>query len=369
MVKSVKFLDLHKQYLSIKDEIDNAISSTIESTSFVGSKTNQKFECEFAEYQQAKHCIGVGNGTDAIEISIEALDLPSNSEIIVPANSFIATSEAVTRSGHNVIFADVEENSYNICVADIEKQLTSKTAAIIVVHLYGNPCNMNKIVSLAKKHNLRVIEDSSQAHGAEYHGQRVGALADIGTFSFYPGKNLGAFGDAGAILTNDDNLSKRCRLISNHGRLDKYNHVMEGRNSRLDGIQAAVLSKKLKYLESWIQKRNFIAKKYLAELSDIPGLILPKVDPKTRHAFHLFVIRTKRRDELQQYLSRNGIETGIHYPVALPKQEAYRDYKDIESCPTANSLDSEILSLPIGDQLETFEVKQVINEIRNFFKA
>ena len=230
----VKFLDLHKQYIAIKNDIDTAIHSVITDSAFIGGKYIKKFEEEFASYQDAKYCIGVGNGTDALEIAIKSLNLPKFSEIIVPANSFIASAEAVSNSGHKIIFCDANSDDYTINLKDIEERITPNTSAIIAVHLYGHPCNMDPLLELANKYDLKIIEDCAQAHGAEYKGVRVGAIGDIGCFSFYPGKNLGAYGDAGAIVTNNRELYFKCQMISNHGRIDKYDHLLEGRTSSLD---------------------------------------------------------------------------------------------------------------------------------------
>ncbi|MBE0594453.1 MAG: DegT/DnrJ/EryC1/StrS family aminotransferase, partial [Gemmatimonadales bacterium] len=235
----IKFLDLYAQYLSIKPDIDAAIANTIRDSAFIGGAGVEGFESSFAAFQSAEHCVGVGNGTDAIEIIIEALGLPRRSEVIVPANSFIASSEAVTRSGCRVVFADVDPRTYLLDPEDVRRRITSRTSAIMAVHLYGQPADMDRLRGIASERGLRIIEDCAQAHGAEYRGRRVGTLGDAGSFSFYPGKNLGAYGDGGAITTNDAALARQCRMIANHGRIDKYNHEFEGRNSRLDGLQAA----------------------------------------------------------------------------------------------------------------------------------
>lgn len=232
----IEFLDLNKQYHSIKEEIDSAIMAVIHESAFISGKYVEIFEKEFATYQVADYCVGVANGTDAIEIAIEALNLPNGSEIIVPANSFIASSEAITRSGHRVVFCDCDENNYTISIRSLKEKLTQKTRAVLAVHLYGHPCDMDKILSIASQNNLKVIEDCAQAHGAEYKGKKVGTIGDIATFSFFPSKNLGAYGDGGAILTNNAHLAEKCRMIANHGRIEKYNHKFEGRNSRLDGL-------------------------------------------------------------------------------------------------------------------------------------
>ena len=362
----IKFLDLKSQYDSIKDEIDKAISNVIDETAFIGGKYVEQFEKEFAKFCQAEYCQGVANGTDALEIVIKALDLPKGSEIIVPANSFISSSESVTRSGHKVVFCDCNEHNYTISIPSLKSKITSNTKAIVVVHLYGHPCNMDEILTLAKKHNLKVIEDCAQSHGAEYKGKRVGAIGDAGTFSFYPGKNLGAYGDGGAIVTNNEELAKKCKMIANHGRIEKYNHEFEGRNSRLDGLQAAILSVKLKHLNKWTEARIKIANYYLESLKDIDGIILPKREDWAKQVYHLFVIRTARRDELQQYLKNNGIQSGIHYPISLPKLKAYDYIGQANEDFFANKSDIQLLSLPIGEHLTKFELIKVVQTLKDF---
>lgn len=364
----VKFLDLKSQYDSIKDEIDEAIKNVISETAFIGGRYVAKFEEEFAGYQEAKHCIGVGNGTDALEIAIEALDLPKRSEIIVPANSFIASSEAVTRAGHKVVFCDCDEHNYTISISSLKSKITPNTKAIMAVHLYGHPCEMDDILSLAKEYNLKVIEDCAQAHGAEYKGKRVGAIGDIGTFSFYPGKNLGAYGDGGAIVTNNEELAKKCKMIANHGRIEKYNHEFEGRNSRLDGLQAAILSVKLKHLNKWTEARIKVADYYFENLKDVEGIVLPKREDWATQVYHLFVIRTQKRDELQQYLKDNGIQSGIHYPISLPKLQAYAYTSQASEDFFANKSDVELLSLPIGEHLSEELINDVVKILKNFLK-
>ena len=363
----IKFLDLYAQYQTMRADIDAAIAETLRESSFIGGPALQRFEASFASYQHSSHCIGVANGTDAIEIALEALALPPGSDVIVPANSFIASSEAVTRAGHRVVFADTDERSYTLDVADVARRITPRTAAILVVHLYGAPCEMDGLLALAGKHRLKVVEDCAQAHGAEFRGRRVGALGDLGTFSFFPGKNLGAYGDGGAITTHDERLARKCRMIANHGRIAKYDHEFEGRNSRLDGLQAAILDVKLKRLDGWIDRRNEIASRYLRGLAGVREIALPVVDPGNRHAFHLFVIRTGRRDELARHLAASSIQTGIHYPIALPKLAAYAHLKQAADPMIANSQDSQLLSLPIGEHLTDDEVDLVIAAIRAFY--
>lgn len=363
----VKFLDLHAQYLSIRAEIDGAVSDVIANSSFIGGNSVRAFEEEFASYCDARFCLGVGNGTDALEIAIEALDLPLDSEVLVPANSFIASSEAVSRCGHNVVFVDNDATSYVISVDDVLKKITKKTKALIAVHLYGHPCEMNRLTDICKEKGIYIIEDCAQSHGAEFEGKRVGSLGDISAFSFYPGKNLGAYGDGGAIVTNNETLALKCRQIANHGRIAKYDHAFEGRNSRLDGLQAAILSVKLKHLDTWTEKRISIAEKYLQGLAGIPLLTLPVRRVWAKQVYHLFVIRSEYRDSLKEFLGRVGIETGIHYPKALPKLQAYAYLEQEDSSANYYSQDSELLSLPIGEHLSFDQIDSVISAVKEFF--
>lgn len=362
----IKFLDLQQQYDQIKSEVDLAILDVIRNAAFIGGKYVSAFEEEFACYHKAKYCISVGNGTDALEIALEALDIPKGSEVIVPANSFIASSESVTRTGHKVVFCDCDENNYTISIESLKSKITDRTKAIVAVHLYGHPCDMDEILKLASEFGLKVIEDCAQAHGAEYKGKRVGALGDIGAFSFYPGKNLGAYGDGGAIVTNVDSLEKKCRMIANHGRLAKYDHEFEGRNSRLDGLQAAILSAKLKFLDTWTEMRIKAANYYLENLREIDVLKLPRREDWAKQVYHLFVIRTGKRDELRSFLDRHDIQTGIHYPIALPKLKAYDYLKQANEDFAANKFDGELLSLPIGEHLSEKQLNDVCGAIKEW---
>jgi dTDP-4-amino-4,6-dideoxygalactose transaminase len=364
----IKFLDLKNQYLSIKDEIDEALYNVINESAFISGKYVELFENEFANYQDAKYCIGVGNGTDALEIAIESLNLPKQSEIIVPANSFIASSEAITRSGHKVVFCDCDENNYTISIPSLKSKITLNTKAIIVVHLYGHPCNMDEILTIAKDYHLKIIEDCAQAHGAEYKNKKVGAIGDIGTFSFYPGKNLGAYGDGGAIVTNNEELARKCKMISNHGRIEKYNHEFEGRNSRLDGLQSAILSVKLKYLDKWTKNRIEVADYYIENLKEIEEIILPKRENWAKQVYHLFVIRTNRRDELEEFLRKNNIQTGVHYPISLPKLKAYNYLNFSEKNMNAIKNEKYLLSLPINETLSYNDLNFIIKKIKEFYE-
>lgn len=365
MIKSV---DLYHQYESIRGEIDAAIQETIRNSSFIGGRAHAEFEKAFAAFQSAAYCVGVANGTDAIEIALEALDLPVDSEVIVPANSFISSAEPASRRGHRVVFADIDPATYTLDLQDVERRITPRTKAIIAVHLYGHPCDMNGLMALARRQGIRVIEDCAQAHGAEYAGRRIGAIGDIGSFSFFPGKNLGAYGDAGAITTDDDALATRCRMIANHGRLSKYNHAFAGRNSRLDGLQAAILAVKLRYLEQWTNRRIEIAHRYLEALRGVGDLVLPVIRPEARHVFHLFVIRTQRRDKLKAHLEKAGVESGVHYPISLPKLPAYEHLGQGAEPMRANDQDKTLLSLPNGEHLSNDDVDKVAAAVKDFFR-
>jgi len=369
----IEFVDLKKQYFSIKTEIDQAIASVLENTAFIKGKHVENFEHDFAELIEIKHCIGVGNGTDALVIALRALNIGVGDEVITVANSFIATSEAISAVGARVVFIDADKQTYNIDVKKIEEKITSKTKAVIPVHLYGQPADMLEIVTIAKKHNLFVIEDSAQAHLAEYQYEerkwrKAGTIGDLATFSFFPGKNLGAYGDAGAVVTNNDNLAEKVRKFANHGRIAKYNHEFEGYNSRLDGLQAAVLDVKLKYIDKWTERRREVARKYSELLSTVPQIITPYVNPKTKPAWHLYVIQAEKRDELQKFLKGNGIASGIHYPIALPNLQAYRYLGHTQSdFPVASGLQNEILSLPIFPELTEQEIEFVADNIKKFY--
>ncbi len=362
----INFLDLHAQYLSIKSEVDEAISLVIKDSAFIGGKYVQNFEENFSRYQQARYCLGVGNGTDALEIAIESLDLPKGSDIIVPANSFIASAEAVTRTGHKIIFCDVNSDDYTINIKDLESRVTPNTSAIIAVHLYGHPCDMDSLIAISSKHSLRIIEDCAQAHGAEYKGRRVGAIGDIGCFSFYPGKNLGAYGDGGAITTNNNDLFLKCKMIANHGRIAKYDHQFEGRNSRLDGMQAAILNVKLGYLDTWTEHRINIANIYIKGLQNVSNVVLPVKKEWAKQVYHLFVIRHKERDRLIKKMDSVGIQVGVHYPKALPKLKAF-SYMQYDSSETFfGQSDKYLLSLPIGDHISKEKADEIIKVIKGF---
>ena len=365
---NIQFVDLKAQYHSIKDEIDAAVAQVIAKTAFIGGPFVQEFEEAFAGFCGCKHCIGVGNGTDAIFIALKALGIGQGDEVITTANSFIATSEAITMTGARVVFVDINPLTYNIDVSKIEARITPKTRAIIPVHLYGQPADMDPILDIARRHALKVVEDCAQAHGVEYKGRKIGTIGDMGCFSFYPGKNLGAYGDAGAVVTNNEDLTLTARMFANHGRLDKYNHEQEGVNTRLDGLQGAVLNVKLKYLNDWTDRRRRNAYLYNDRLAGL-DLVTPVEIDNVKAVYHLYVVRMKAdvRQSLQNHLKKNGIATGIHYPIALPNLTAYAYLKHTESdFPEATAASREILSLPMFPELEAGQIDYVAEKIREF---
>ncbi|HEY2846276.1 MAG TPA: DegT/DnrJ/EryC1/StrS family aminotransferase [Pyrinomonadaceae bacterium] len=354
----VPFVDLKAQYASLKDELDAAILGAVADTAFIAGSRVTKFEHEFAAYLGAEHCIAVGNGTDAIEIALAALGIGAGDEVILPANTFFATAEAVSNVGAMPVFVDNLADTYNIDPAKIEEHVTDKTKAIITVHLYGLPAEMDEIVAVAKRHNVKLLEDCAQAHGATYKGRKVGTFGDAATFSFYPSKNLGAFGDAGAIVTNNSDMAARARAISNHGQLTKNRHDLVGRNSRMDGVQGAVLSVKLLYLDDWLDARRRHAARYNGLLGEkVP---VPSGSDASEHTYHLYVVRVANRDAVATKLKDAGIETGVHYPVAIPFTPAYAHlgYKP-EDLPSACAQMSELLSLPMYAELTDEQIEYV----------
>jgi len=371
----IPLVDLKAQYQNIKLEMDKAISDVLINTAFIGGTYVKEFEKNFAKLCKIKYAVGVANGTDAIFIALKALGIKEGDEVITAANSFIATSEAITAAGARVVFVDCNPKTYTIDVTKIEEKITPKTKVIIPVHLYGQPADMDAITTIAKKHHLKIIEDAAQAHLAKYNSklkgwQQIGDFGDLTTFSFYPGKNLGAYGDAGAVITNNENLAKKIRMLANHGRIEKYNHEIEGFNSRLDGLQAAVLNVKLKYIKKWTEERCLLANRYTELLKDIKEIESPTYDAnKYNPVWHLFVIRTSKRAKLQSYLKEKGISTGVHYPIALPNLKAYTylGHKPTDF-PVASKYQDQILSLPIFPELEFEQQDYVVEALKSFFK-
>lgn len=363
----VPFVDLHAQYLAHREEFDGALAAVIAKTAFVGGEFVRNFERDFAATYGVKHCISCANGTDAIYIALRMLGIGEGDEVITTAASWISTSETITQAGARPVFVDVDDN-YLIDVRQIEKAITAQTRAIIPVHLYGQAAPMEEIAKICERRGLRLLEDCAQAHFAESEGRLVGTIGDAGTFSFYPGKNLGAWGDAGAIVTNDDDLARQCRAFANHGSLVKHQHEMEGINSRMDGIQAALLSAKLPHLPAWTDARRRIAAEYDTALAGVGDLVLPTVRDGATHVYHLYVIRTARRDALKDYLANQEIESAIHYPAALPLLPAYR-YLDqgAEQFPVAAANQTQILSLPMFPEMTSEAIAYVVQAIRDFF--
>jgi len=364
----IPFVDLKAQYESIKEEIDAAIAEVISNTAFIGGPFVKSFESAFAEFCNVKHCVGVGNGTDALFIALKALGIGDGDEVITSANSFIATSEAITMTGAKVVFVDINPTTYNIDVEQIEEKITKNTKAIIPVHLYGQPADMDSILDLAKKHNLKIIEDAAQAHGAVYKGRQIGSIGDMACFSFYPGKNLGAYGDAGAIVTDDEDLAVKVRMIANHGRVEKYNHEIEGTNSRLDGLQAAILEVKLRHLPEWTESRRKNAYLY-NELLKNTNLVTPIEIADINAVYHLYVVKVKAdiRRKFQDYLKTKEISSGIHYPIALPNLKAYEYLGYSEGdFPVASRASYEIVSLPMFPELKESQIEYITKAIKEF---
>lgn len=365
---NVPFLNLKKQYDHLKPQIDKAIADVISETAFIKGKHVDAFEKEFADAFGIKHCIGVANGTDAIYIILKMLGIGAGDEVITVANTWISTSETITQAGAKPVFVDIEPEYYCIDTRQIEKKINPKTKAIVAVHLFGQSNDIKQLKDICEKHNLFLIEDCAQSHFTEFNNQLAGTFGIASTFSFYPGKNLGAYGDAGAIITNDDALSRKMRMYAAHGSLIKHQHEIEGINSRLDGLQAAILSAKLPHLKKWNEQRIQHASLYYALLKDVKEVVTPAVRENTKHTFHLYVIRTKLRNELQAFLKEQGIETQIHYPAPLPYVKAYQYLGHTAAdFPVAYQYQSEILSLPMYPELKKEEIEYVVDAIKHFF--
>jgi len=361
----VKLVDLGKQYQSIKQEIDDAIQHCLNNSTFIGGEAVKSFEAQFANYVGVDHCVGVANGTDAIEIALQALGIGKGDEVIVPAHSWISTAEAVSFVGAAPVFVDTIPGVYTIDPSAIAAKISSNTKCIIPVHLYGHPAQMDDIMSVAKKNNLKVIEDCAQAHGAQFNGQNVGSFGELATFSFYPGKNLGAYGDAGCIVTDTEELATKCRMFANHGQLKKNHHEMEGRNSRLDTLQASILSVKLKYLPDWTNSRTQHAANYREKI-DHRTILTPTVQRDCKHVYHLFVIQTNEREALMTELKANGIQCAIHYPSMLPFLKPYGD--STNTFPVSAAYQNTILSLPMFPELTEAEIDYICNIINKHGK-
>lgn len=364
----VPFVDLNAQYQSIKPDIDNAIQDVIAKTAFIGGEYVKKFEQEFAELYGVKHVVSCANGTDSLYIIMKMLGIGAGDEVVTAANSWISSSETISQTGAKPTFTDPDDTYMSMSADAVAKAITPATKAVLVVHLHGQMSDMEGIRKVCDDNNLYLIEDCAQSHFSEYNGARAATMGIAGSFSFYPGKNLGAYGDAGCIVTNDDELAAKCRMYANHGALKKHQHEIEGINSRMDGLQAAILTAKLPHIIKWTDQRIANAAIYDKQLAGIENIKLPIARLGTKHTFHLYMIRAERRDELKQYLKDNGIDTAIHYPTALPNLPAYK-YLGTTTAdfPVATQLQDEILSLPMYPELSEESIVHIANCIRSFY--
>lgn len=365
----VPFLDLKAQLGSIRSEIESRFSSIIDNTAFICGKSVAEFEEKFAELHQVKYALGLSSGTDGNHLSMLVCGVGNGDEVIVPVNTFIATAEGISHCGGRPVFIDVNAETSNIDVSKIEDVITPRTKAINPVHLFGQPVNMEPIIEIAKRYNIFVIEDAAQAHCAEYRGKRVGGIGDIASWSFYPGKNLGAWGEAGCVTTNNEEFYVNARKLRDHGSGKKYYHDKIGHNYRMSELQSAVLIVKMKLIEQWTEMRRANAKSYNKRLKDIEQVTTPVESSNERHVYHLYVIKTKKRNELQTYLNKRGIGTGIHYPfpLHLTKAYSYLGYKEGDF-PVAEKLANEILSLPMYPELTENQIDYVCDTISEFFR-
>ncbi|QQS34906.1 MAG: DegT/DnrJ/EryC1/StrS family aminotransferase [Ignavibacteriales bacterium] len=373
----VPFLDLKIQYQSIKDEVNPAIQNVIENTAFILGNAVSGFEKDFASAHSVKHVLGVSSGTDGNHMALWALGIGAGDEVIIPANTFIATAWGATLCGATPVFVDCHPESYNIDPSKVEAAITKKTKAIVAVHLYGQPADMDALKAIADKHKIYLVEDAAQSHLAEYHGKKIGGFGVITSFSFYPGKNLGAYGEGGAVATDDDDLALKMKMIREHGQSQKYYHEMLGHNYRMEGIQGAVLGVKLKHLDKWTDGRRRAAKKYNELLSGVQQIVLPKEMNDVKHVYHLFVIRVKAggaersklRNELQNFLTAAGIGTGLHYAIPLHEQNCFKNlvYKKGDF-PVTEELAETGISLPMFPELTDEQIGYVCDKIKEFFK-
>jgi dTDP-4-amino-4,6-dideoxygalactose transaminase len=363
---TIPLVDLKAQYRAIKPEIDAAIQRVVDNTSFIMGKEVERFEANFAAFCQVKHAVGLDSGSAALDLALVSAGVKPGDEVITPTHTFMATAAAISHTGAKPVFVDVEPDTFNVDPEKVAAAVTARTTAILPVHLYGQPASMDPLMEIARRHNLKVIEDAAQAHGAAYKGTMVGNFGNCGIFSFYPGKNLGAYGDAGMLVTNDDAIADTARLLRNHGRRDKYEHLTVGYNYRLDALQAAVLDVKLGHLADWNAARQRNASLYDSLLADLP-VGRPSRRADRTHVYHLYVIRIARRDELARFLKDKGIETVIHYPIPLHLQPAYKGlgYRRGDFPVTEKLLD-EILSLPMYPELTEAQIGEIVAAVRQF---
>jgi dTDP-4-amino-4,6-dideoxygalactose transaminase len=364
-VEDIKLVDLKAQYQGIQEEILSTIKEVIEEGTFILGRRVREFEAGFARFCNSPFAIGVASGTDALVLALKAMEIGQGDEVITAPNTAAPTAEAISLARARVVFADIHPETFNIDPKEVKKKITRKTRAIISVHLYGQPAEMDELKDIARTHGLKLIEDAAQAHGAEYKGKRVGTLGEVACFSFFPSKNLGAYGDGGAVVTSDEKIAERVRMLRDHGRKEKYLHEIEGHNSRLDTLQAAILSVKLKYLENWNERRRQHAHYYDKLLAPIKGVTTPKVAQGLRHVYHLYVIKVEDRDLLRSELKEEGIETGIHYPHPLHLQPAF-SYLGLGkgSFPRAEEAASKILSLPIYPEMTQEQIRRIFEAIK-----
>lgn len=360
----VPFLDLGAQYRAYRGELDQAMRQVIEACAFAGGPFVDQFEREFAEFCECDRAVGVGSGTEALWLTLHALGVGPGDEVITVPNSFIATAEAISWCGARPVFVDVRPDTYTLDPDRLEAAITARTKAVIPVHLFGQTADMDPIMAVAAAHHLIVIEDACQAHGARYRGRRAGSLGRAGCFSFYPGKNLGAYGEAGAVVTNDAELAERLRLLRDHGQSRRYRHQVVGCNARMDGLQAAIVTVKLRHLESWNQARRDLARLYDELLAAVPGIVTPYRAPYGEHVYHIYAILSSNRDGLAQHLLDEGIGCGIHYPGSIHLQPAYAQLGlEAGSFPVAEKCAGQLLSLPIYAELTADQVRMVVREI------
>lgn len=364
-MSTIPLVDLQAQYRAIKPEIDAAIQRVLDRGQFILGPEVEALEQEIASYCGTKYAVGVASGTDALELSLRACGIGAGDEVITTAFSFFATAEAIVAVGATPVFIDIELATYNFEPAELAARVTPRTRAILPVHLYGHPCNWTAVQQVAERHGLRVIEDCAQAIGAEFQGRRVGALGDAGAFSFFPSKNLGGYGDGGMVVTNDSALADRVRLLRAHGSREKYWHLVLGKNSRLDELQAAILRVKLRHLNRWVNSRREVARWYAeGSRAALQGISLPKEQPGSRHAYHQFVIRTEQRDQLKQVLAARGIASQVYYPSTLPSQPALAPYLGLGGrYPNADLATRELLALPIYPELTQSAVERICDTI------
>lgn len=362
-------MDLKTQYDSIRDEINSSIQDILDTHSFILGKSVSDFEQEFAKAHNAEYCYGLASGTAGNHVVLWALGIGPGDEVIIPANTFVATAWGATLCGAQPVFVDCHPDSCNIDPDKVEELISSKTKAIVAVHLYGQAADMDALEDIAKGHNIHLVEDCAQAHISEYKGQRIGTLGIASSFSFYPGKNLGAYGEGGAVMTNDSDLAKKFKSIRAHGAEDKYTHTMFGHNYRMDGIQGAVLKVKLAYLQSWTEKRRNAAARYKELLRDIKEIQIPAEMPYNKHVYHLYVIQTPKRDDLQAFLNGKDISTGIHYPIPLHLQPCFKHLGYTKGdFPISENLADNCLSLPLFPEITEEQIQYVCNTISEFYK-